>query len=1323
MHDAIAIIGMGARFPGASDLLGYRRLVRGLHSTPSPVPRDRWDHAVIHDPNPRQATKTPATKGFFLDNIADFSPEFFGITPKRAKIMDPQQRLVLEVTRQALEDSGYARRRLAEGRVGVYVGASSVDHRIFVSNSVGMACDLAGRSGIAPNLTPTERAAITSALPTPHAYTIVGQQGNMIAANVSQSFDFHGPALTIDTACSSALAALHEAVLHLRAGIVGAAAVSGVYVILDPTMMVCFSQIGALSFTDSCRPFQTESDGFVLGEGAGTVILKRLADAESDGDRVVAVIRGIAMNNDGFGGGPLTPTVAGESAVIRSAWENAGVDPNSVGLLEAHATGTQAGDGIEVEALEHVFGHARTSPIPITSVKASIGHGLSSAGMASLIKASLAVSEGFIPPQKISGHLRNELPGLRNCLRVSDQLSPWESSQALPRRAGISSFGFGGTNVHVVLEEPVAPRRSHPKPQRYRFDVSAPSQELLAGHLLDLAAALVDKPLEPADVSHTLSLRRTDAQQVSFAASTAEELARELKAAAEAVRRGERPSTGETESSVGSLVTLPPSPLSRRRFWLMKESQESGPSGKRPSVTQEDAALRLVIDSICTVTSRGPEDVLPSHRLVGDLGFDSLTTLEFMTVLSRQAPTVVMPGRDSFNPTLTVQELATLLTQALATSKSRPDATLAPWVYDQHQHPWLLEHRPGGKALLPLAAMTEACTSALGTHAGGPVTAGPFSLLAPVEAESGRVELHFSVSDDLSYKLTSGKTQKPVGTGKACRGITPSPLLQRPTGKPGDLPLTTFYSEFAFHGPALRALTEVPIVSDTGAVGVLAASPDPVVILDGALQLALYWMATKRKQSTVVTGFESFRRFAPWPAVGTLHCVATLSSETDRELLSDFDFFDRSGALIAQWRGVRSPILNPFAQAPLSGDSPWPEIQELSQRKAAVLDAGFKLPYFVPHDGVAGATTRIRGRNLINYSSYNYLGLSGLPQVTEAAVEALRKFGTSASASRVASGERPLHGALEEALANFLGCEAALTLVSGHATNVTLIGHLFGPEDLVLHDSLAHDCIVSGARLSGAKRLAFPHNDMAALERLLMRERANVRRVLIAVEGVYSMDGDLAPLPEIIRLKQRFNAVVLVDEAHSIGVLGATGRGAGEHFGIERSQVDFWMGTLSKAFASCGGYLAGSKEMIDYLRYTLPGFIYSVGLPPASAASALAAVSVLNSQPHLPRQLQARSEFFRRKCRERGIDTGFSQFSAVIPCITGSSDSSLRLSQALEEHGINVQPIFYPAVEEGKARLRFFITSDHTDEQLATTVAILGDELADLTGRRLQVSP
>ncbi|MBS2025774.1 MAG: aminotransferase class I/II-fold pyridoxal phosphate-dependent enzyme, partial [Deltaproteobacteria bacterium] len=368
--------------------------------------------------------------------------------------------------------------------------------------------------------------------------------------------------------------------------------------------------------------------------------------------------------------------------------------------------------------------------------------------------------------------------------------------------------------------------------------------------------------------------------------------------------------------------------------------------------------------------------------------------------------------------------------------------------------------------------------------------------------------------------------------------------------------------------------------------------------------------------------------------------------------------------------------------------------------------------YFNVHERVTNDTSVIGGRTMINWSSYNYVGLSGDPHVSRAAQGAIDRYGTSVSASRVASGEKPLHRELEQELATFLGTEDSVVMVSGHGVFVTVIGHLMQPGDLILHDQLAHDCILGGSKLSGAKRLPFPHNDFAALEKKLEQLRPHFRRVLIAVEGVYSMDGDICPLPEFIRIKKKYGAMLLVDEAHSIGVLGARGRGVGEHFGVNRADVDLWMGTMSKSLASCGGYVAASKAMVQYLKYTTPGFVFSVGITPANAAAGLEALHQIEQHPEKVQRLHERARLFLKLAKERGIDTGMSDGSAVVPCIVGNSLHSLKLSEALRQRGINVQPILYPAVEETAARLRFFVTATHTEQQIRETVQVLAEELA-----------
>jgi 8-amino-7-oxononanoate synthase len=392
----------------------------------------------------------------------------------------------------------------------------------------------------------------------------------------------------------------------------------------------------------------------------------------------------------------------------------------------------------------------------------------------------------------------------------------------------------------------------------------------------------------------------------------------------------------------------------------------------------------------------------------------------------------------------------------------------------------------------------------------------------------------------------------------------------------------------------------------------------------------------------------------------------------------------------------------------------FPEVRALEQNFAMVREAGLENPYFSLHEGLTNDRTVIGGREMISWATYNYLGMSGDPEVTAAAKAAIDRFGTSVSASRLVSGEKTIHQELEREIARTIGTEDAVTFVGGHATNETVIGHVVGPGDLVLHDALAHNSLLQGAVLSGARRRPFPHNDFDAAEKLLAQMRGQYRRVLIVIEGIYSMDGDFSELPKFVAVAKRHRALLMVDEAHSIGVMGPRGRGIGEHFGVNAADVDLWMGTLSKALGSCGGYIAGSKTLVRWLKYTVPGFVYSVGLPPAAAGAALGAMRVLQRQPERVSKLHANARLFLQLSREAGLDTGPSGGSAIVPIILGNSMNSLRLSRALFARGISVQPILYPAVEERAARLRFFITSSHTPDQIRRTVAAMQEELAKI---------
>jgi len=409
-----------------------------------------------------------------------------------------------------------------------------------------------------------------------------------------------------------------------------------------------------------------------------------------------------------------------------------------------------------------------------------------------------------------------------------------------------------------------------------------------------------------------------------------------------------------------------------------------------------------------------------------------------------------------------------------------------------------------------------------------------------------------------------------------------------------------------------------------------------------------------------------------------------------------------------------------------------PAVRQMRMQRAAADLLGIENPYFQSHEGVAGSRTMIGNREYLNFSSYDYLGLNGHPEVNEAAVAAVARYGTSVSASRLVAGERPIHREFEKAIADFVGVEDSIVMVSGHATNVTTIGHLLGPKDLVLYDALIHNSVTEGARLSGATRRTFPHNDYDALEEMLVQTRDRAERVMIVVEGLYSMDGDMPDLPRLLSIKRRFDAWLMVDEAHSLGVLGAAGRGLAEHFDVDPNEVEIWMGTLSKTLCGCGGYIAGSSALIEYLKLSVPGFLYSVGMPGPTAAASLACLKLLEREPDRVARVRENGHRFVERAKARGLDVGPSAGYSVVPVIVGDSVNAALLSQRLHDRGINALPIIFPAVAEKAARLRFFITAAHTAADIdaavdATAEALVevrsaGSQLKKLVGDRIRSS-
>jgi 7-keto-8-aminopelargonate synthetase-like enzyme len=405
-----------------------------------------------------------------------------------------------------------------------------------------------------------------------------------------------------------------------------------------------------------------------------------------------------------------------------------------------------------------------------------------------------------------------------------------------------------------------------------------------------------------------------------------------------------------------------------------------------------------------------------------------------------------------------------------------------------------------------------------------------------------------------------------------------------------------------------------------------------------------------------------------------------------------------------------APALDPAADSGRLDVSRLEANREIRMIEEAADYLGISDPFFRVHQGIASAETVIEDRSYTNFASYNYIGLNGDPRVTAAAKAAIDRYGTSVSASRPVSGERPIHRELERALARIHGAEDAVALVGGHSTNVTVIGHLLGRNDLIVHDSLIHNSIVQGAILSGARRVPFRHLDPEAADKVLPDTRARHGHALLVIEGHYSMDGDVPDLAAFVAVARRHRAWLMVDEAHALGVLGPRGFGSADLAGIDPCEVDIWMGTLSKTLVSCGGYIAGRSDLIAYLKRTAPGFVFSVGMAPPAAAAALAAIDILEREPERVRRLNERARLFLDLAREGGLDVGGSVGAAIVPVITGSSIIAAKLAQALFARGLNVQPILYPAVPERAARLRFFLTAAHGERQVREAAAIVIEE-------------
>ena len=489
-YEPIAIVGMGCRFPGKANTPDafWQLLSEGIDAI-TEVPAERWEIDNYYDPNFKTPGKIYTRYGGFIDNLYDFDAQFFRLSPREAISLDPQQRILLEVTWEALENAAIAPDSLFSSPTGVFIGIAGNDywHRLLQRSATEI-----------------------------DAYVATGNSHSMAAGRLSYTLGLTGPSLSIDTACSSSLVAVDLAVKSLRNQECNLAIAGGVNCLLLPEVSINFCQAKMLSPQGRCFTFDAAANGFVRAEGCGIIILKRLTDAIASGDRILAVIAGSAVNHDGRSSGLTAPNGISQQAVIRKALENAQIEPQDLDYLETHGTGTSLGDPIEIGALDAVFGQDRSQdrPLIIGSVKTNIGHGEAAAGIASLIKVVLSLHRQEIPPHL---HYHNPNPHLNwqeLPLSIPTQTLPWPKSEK-PRVAGVSSFGFSGTNAHVILRE--APQQvkneANPSCPLHLFTLSAKTEKALKDLASRYQAHLGDNPeLNLADICLTANSGRSHFQ-------------------------------------------------------------------------------------------------------------------------------------------------------------------------------------------------------------------------------------------------------------------------------------------------------------------------------------------------------------------------------------------------------------------------------------------------------------------------------------------------------------------------------------------------------------------------------------------------------------------------------------------------------------------------------------------------------------------------------------------------------------------------------------------------------------------------------------------
>ncbi|WP_394827356.1 type I polyketide synthase [Pendulispora albinea] len=1387
--EPIAIIGLSCRFPGdAASPEGFWELLRQGRDTLERVPAERWDADALYDPRPGTPGKMHVRDGHFVRNVADFDPLFFGIAPKEARSMDPQQRLLLEVCHEALERACQAPDRLRGTKTGVFMGIMHLDFAAREAGAGGSVVNMANMS--------FNRLCIA-------------------AGRIAYALGLQGPAIALDTACSSSLVTVHQACQSLRQGDCDLALAGGVNLNLAPETMIVQSHKGMLSADGRCKSFAAGADGFGRGEGAGVVVLKRLSDAIADGDDVLALVRGSAVNHSGTSSGLTVPNGRALERLVRDALTVAGVRPDQVSYVEAQGTGTALGDSIEMQALGRAFAGARKEPLWVGSVKTNIGHLEAAAGIAALIKVVLALQNERIPQ-----HLHFDEPNPTIAwdtlpVRIATHAVRWPAEDR--RIAGVSAFGYSGTNAHVVVEG--APPLAHVRPAPLADErparvlaLSARTDAALREHAARFAEALAHTHASPASVAHSANAGRN--AMAHRLAVVGRDVAA-WRAQLHAIARGHV----VAGALAGSVLGGPP-PLVAFVFpstWTVARERAI-------ALARSEPVVRGVLER-CRAE-------LPDASRASELWFDGAqgTPLEHAALFAWQMalaglwrswgiePEAVLghgPGELAAACTAGIVSLEDGLRLAIAwgrqgdasasahherarivagvafaTSALRAISTAEAHGSDEpmtHAGHWLrhLERAPGAarteqalaggirtlqsagyQAFLSLGGddpwLAHARAAIDGPHAPASADAPQASASAdaPYAPAGAARTLHLwssmpagpnephGIAHTLAACFVAGLPVRWSNVDAAWANaslVLPTYPFQRRRYWPDDPRPARTHSPEHLDSPAHADHADDP----TPATSALARRIQALPPEEGRPLVHASFV----EQLRAVLGLEADDTFDHAASLSALGLDSLMSADLHRRITKHLGvtlppelLMSPTSVLALSAETHRLLCLGALAQpaAPPAPDTPvhWAqrtfdqfmnrgardltEVEDLRSWRTAMQNDGLEAVFERPHLSSPGPSVAVLQADgstsrCVSFTSYNYLGYANHPHVITGAKDALDTYGLGASSSPVLGGTLGVHGEFERALADYLGQPGygVSLFSSGYNANLGAISALLNEHQYLVCDRKVHMSVLEGGKLSGAKIRFFAHNDPADLERVLAGIDARRHRVIVAMDGVYSVSGTFGRVAEIAEVTKRWGAYLLVDEAHSMLLTGPNGRGVAAAQGV-LDKVDLLVMTMSKSFGGVGGAVYAKEELAHYINWFARCRMFSCALNPG-VVGGLAKVPALAASldGSLRRERLMRNANMLRALLRDHVSIGESE-SWVIPVYIGSYDKIAYLGDWLRRQGLEVGTVSYPAVAKDSSCLRLFVTSEHTDEQLefASNVIIGGADEFDYRAER-----